>query len=101
MSIVYNFFSFATNAMEQSILNMNEMIKMLPKDQSCKIFTNVKQHCWDESKDFVINVKNGQITNFDVIEKINQYMKANNTRSYFFEGIVSRGNNNYFFYWGS
>jgi hypothetical protein len=101
MSIVYNFFSFASNAMEQNVLNVNEITKIIPKDRSCKIFTNIKRHCWDESKDFVIKVKDGKITNLEIIEKINEYIKSNNTRSYFFEGIVSCGNDNYSFYWGS
>jgi hypothetical protein len=88
--------------MEQSNINVNDLIEYLPKDNTIYINTNIKYHCDIEScNDFIIEVKNGEISNPEIFEQINKYLKDNNSRSYFFEGIVSLGNNKYELYWGS
>ncbi len=98
MSIIYNTFDFS---MSKNELNVYSLMRFIPKDQKSKIFTNIKLHCNDDSKDFVININNNQITNPDVFDRINKYLEENNSRSYFFEGLVSNGNGNYSLRWGS
>lgn len=102
MSIVYNFFDFASCSMEQNTIYVKDLIMYLPKDKVLHINTNIKYHCdincYD---DFVIKVKNGKIINKNIFNDINKYLKDNNCRSYFFEGLVSLGNNNYSLYWSS
>jgi hypothetical protein len=98
MSIIYNCYDFASSGMAEYRLNFNDILKYLPK--KCKVNTNIKAHCNDVNE-FVINVMNGKVTNPLVFEKINKYLADNNTRSYFYEGLVSAGNGYYAFYWGS
>ena len=101
MSIIYNTFDFATCAMTKYTLPVSAFTSMLPPNQKCKIYTNIKYHCGDESRDFVINIANKKVTNPEVFDRINEYLEKNNSRSYHFEGFVSNGNGNYSFYWGS
>lgn len=101
MSIIYNTFDFATCAMTKYTLSVSDFTSMLPPNQKCKIYTNIKYHCGDESKDFVINITNKKVTNPEVFDRINEYLEKNNSRSYHFEGFVSNGNGNYSFYWSS
>jgi hypothetical protein len=101
MSIVYNYFDFSSCGMSKAHINMNDLLRYLPKDQKCKIVTNIKYHCGDSSNEFIINVINGKITNEGIIDKINNYLEKNNSRSYFFEGLVAQKNGFYSLYWGS
>lgn len=101
MSIIYNTFDFATSAMTKNTLPVFSFVSMLPPNKKCNIYTNIKNHCGDYSKEFVVNVNNRQVTNPDVFDRINEYLKGNNSRSYHFEGFVSNGNGNYSFYWVS
>jgi len=101
MSIVYNYFDFSTFGMSKASLDLDQFITYLPKNQKCKIYTNIKRHCGDEGREFVINVDRGEITNPYAIEKINEYLEKNNSRSYFFEGLVSQANGFYYLRWGS
>lgn len=101
MSIVYNYFDFASAGMVNSSLDLDHFVTYLPSNQKCKIYTNIKRHCGDNDREFIINVDDGKITNPYSIEKINDYLEKNNSRSYFFEGLVSRGNGSYYLRWGS
>ena len=101
MSIIYNTFDFATSAMTKYTLPVSDFTSMLPPNQKCKIYTNIKYHCGDESRDFVINIANKKVTNPEVFDRINEYLEKNKSRSYHFEGFVSNGNGNYSFYWSS
>jgi len=99
MSIIYNCYDVASSGMTEYRLNFNNILRYLPKTK-CKVNTNIKAHCGDDNE-FVINVENGKVTNPLIFEKINKYIQNNNTRSYFYEGLVSAGNGNYALYWGS
>jgi hypothetical protein len=101
MSIVYNYFDFSSADMVKAILVLDKFVAYLPKNQKCKIYTNIKRHCGDNSREFIINVDGGEITNPNTIEKINEYLEKNNSRSYFFEGLVSQANGSYYLRWGS
>lgn len=101
MSIVYNTFDASTIGMIKEELKLKDILRYLPKDKKCRIITNVKLHCGDNGNEFIINVDNGKITNPMVLEKINKYMEENNSRSYFYEGLVAGKNGDYYFYWGS
>lgn len=87
--------------MEKYSLPIVNYTKLFPHNQKCKIYTNIKLHCGDYSNDFVINVNNRKITNPEVFDRINNYIEKNNSRSFYFEGIVSEGNGNYSLYWSS
>jgi hypothetical protein len=88
--------------MEQNTIDINDLIRYLPKDKVLYINTNIKYHCDINSYDeFIIEVKNGKIMNKNIFKDINEYLKDNNCRSYFFEGLVSLGNNKYSLCWGS
>jgi len=100
MSIIYNYFDFATNEMVKGELSMRSLLRFLPKDQYCKINTNIRSHCGD-NHEFIIYVSNGKIMNEGVINKINAYLEKNNSRSYFYEGLVAEKNGCYSLYWGS
>lgn len=100
MSIIYNYFDFGTSKMEKNTLNLKNLTMYLPKDQDCRIITNIKLHC-DEEDEFVIFLKNGEIVNPGIFDKINKYIEKNNSRSYFFEGLISSGNGKYYLNWGS
>jgi hypothetical protein len=99
-SIVYNYFDFGTNKMEKNTLNLETLIMYIPKDQGTRIITNIKLHC-NEEDEFVIFLKNGKIINPEIFDKINKYIEKNNSRSYFFEGLISSGNGKYYLAWGS
>ena len=70
------------------------------RNEVCIINTNIKTHNFDNNE-FLIIVKGGKIKNLQVIAKINKYLKNNSARSYFYEGLVSSGNGNYYLNWGS
>ena len=100
MSIIYNYFDFATNGMVKGELSIRSLLRFLPKDQHCKINTNIRSHCGD-NHEFIIYASNGKIMNEGVINKINAYVEKNNSRSYFYEGLVAHKDGCYSLYWGS
>lgn len=85
--------------MKQYSIDLLSILRYLPKD-NIVLNTNVKRHCSDD-KEFVINIKNGKIINIEVIGQINKYISENSARSFFYEGLVSRGNKKYELMWGS
>lgn len=99
--IAYNCF----NGIEMSKYNLdlNTIIPFLPRNKTCHINTNIKRHCdyYTKEKEFVIDVKNGKITNTQVLREIEKYLQKNNARSFFYEGLVSNGNNKYSLMWSS
>lgn len=99
MSIIYNCYDVSVYGMNKYTLDFNDILKHLPKTK-CQVNTGIKTHCGDKNE-FVINVENGKVTNPLIFEKINEYLESNNTRSYFYEGIVSLNNGFYALYWGS
>ncbi len=101
MSIIYNTFDASSVGMYNDELNLKDILRYLPKDRKCRIITNVKRHCGEYNNEFIVNVVNGKITNPMVLEKISKYMEENNSRSYFYEGLVAGKNGDYYFYWGS
>jgi hypothetical protein len=94
--ISHSFFNGVS--MEESYLDMSNIISHLPRNSV--INTNIKTHNFDNNE-FLIIVKGGKIKNLQVIAKINKYLKNNSARSYFYEGLVSSGNGNYYLNWGS
>ncbi len=102
-----NYKCFDGVQMAESHLNLNDIIRHLPRksdkgrDISCFIHTCVKAHCFDDEKDFVIEVKGGKIKNPEIISEINNYLLKNNARSFFYEGLRSAGNGKYYLMWGS
>lgn len=96
-SINYNFFN--GELMEKDTLDLNSILFYLPEGKKT-IFTNIKTHCWDNDE-FIIEVVDRQIVNPSIIDEINNYMVKNNSRSFFFEGFISSGNNTYQLIWGS
>lgn len=102
MSIVYNFYNIASHSMEQETIDVNDLVRYMPKGQRVFINTNIKYHCdIDSYDDFIIEVNNGKVINTSIIDDINKYLRDNNSRSYFFEGLVSRGNGKYYLQWSS
>jgi hypothetical protein len=102
MSINYNCFDFETADMKTITLDFFNLIQCLPVDRKCRVNTNIKTHCFDENdKEFIINVNKGKISNNEIFTEINEYLRKNNARSFFFEAIVSRGNGNYELMWSS
>lgn len=96
-SINYNFFN--GDSMQNDSLDLNSILFYLPEGKKT-IFTNIKTHCW-ENDEFIIEVVDRQIVNPTIIEEINKYLLQNNSRSFFFEGFISSGNNTYKLIWGS
>lgn len=96
-SINYNFFN--GELMEKDSLDLNSILFYLPEGKKT-IFTNIKTHCW-ENDEFIIEVVDRQIVNPKIVEEINKYLLQNNSRSFFFEGFISSGNNTYKLIWGS
>jgi len=101
MSINYYCYDIETNGMKVFSLDFNNLISCLPSDRKCRIKTNIKTHCWDDSNEFIISVNKGKINDCSILKEINEYLQKNNARSFFFEGLISRGNNNYELIWGS
>lgn len=97
-TIIYNCYS-SDAGMSKYTLNLEDIICYLPKTY-CRLVTNIKLHCW-EKDEFVINIKDGKIVNKDIVSKINDYIEKNNTRSFFYEGLMSLGNGKYGLLWGS
>lgn len=97
--IFYKFHNGET--MQQAKLNISDMIRYLPRDVTNHINTNIKAHCFDEGKEFVIEVVRGKIVNPQVIPAINEYIKQNDARSFFFEGLVAVKQGKYYLRWGS
>jgi len=96
-SINYNFFN--GELMEKDSLDLNSILFYLPEGKKT-IFTNIKTHCW-ENDEFIIEVVDRKIVNPTIVEEINKYLLQNNSRSFFFEGFISSGNNTYQLIWGS
>ena len=101
---------FNGSIMEESNINLTHLTRCLPRrslkgyKEVCVINTNIKTHNNDSINrydEFFIIVEDGKIKNTKVIAQINEYFRNNDARSYFFEGLVSAGNNRYFFNWGS
>ena len=101
MSIHYNCYDIETSGMKTFKLDFKSLINCLPTDRNCIVNTNVKSHCFDDGKEFIINVIKGKLTNKEIFTEINEYLKKNNARSFFFEGLASRGNNKYELMWSS
>jgi len=101
MSIQYFCYDIETSGMKSISLDFKTLMQCLPTDRNCSVQTNIKRHCWDDTKDFTIQVNKGRITNNEIFTEINNYLKKNNARSFYFEGIVSRGNGKYELMWGS
>lgn len=96
-SINYNFFN--GKSMEKNSIDLNSILLYLPEGKKT-IVTNIKTHCF-ESDEFIIEVIDRHIVNPSIIDEINKYLFHNNSRSFFFEGLISRGNNIYQLIWGS
>jgi hypothetical protein len=101
---------FNGSIMEESSLHLSNIICYLPRKDlrgykmACIINTNIKAHNNDsahEYDEFWIFIEGGKIKNPKVIAQINEYLRNNDARSYFFEGFVSAGNGRYFINWGS
>jgi len=86
--------------MQEFSLELESILMYLP-DGKQTIFTNIKTHCWDNNDEFIIEVVDKKIVNPSIIEEINKYLVQNNSRSFFYEGLVSRGYNKYELVWGS
>jgi len=101
MSIQYFCYDVETSGMKSFDLDFKTLMQCLPTDRNCSVHTNVKRHCWDDAKDFIIQVNKGKVSDKKIFEEINDYLRKNNARSFFFEGIVSRGNGKYELMWSS
>jgi len=94
-----HFNCFNGELMQKNSLDLKSILKYLPEGRQ-NIFTNIRTHCWDDDE-FIIEVVNRKIINPEIIEEINKYLVQNNSRSFFYEGLVSRGYNSYELRWGS
>ena len=86
--------------MEKKVLDLKNILTSLPTN-FVTLDTNIKTHCWDSRRDFVIKILNRKILNKDIIKAINKYLEKNSARSFHYEGLVSLGQGKYALYWGS
>lgn len=86
--------------MEKQVLDLKSILICLPTT-FVTLHTNIKTHCWDSRRDFVIKIVNKKIVNKDIIKAINKYLEKNSARSFHYEGLVSLGQGKYALYWGS
>lgn len=93
------YYCFNGELMQEFSLELESLLKYLP-DGRKTIITNIRKHCWEDGE-FIIEVVNKEIVNPSIIDEINKYLVQNNSRSFFYEGLVSRGNNKYELIWGS
>ena len=98
-SQVINYNCFNGEFMQKDSLDLKSILKYLP-DGKQTIFTNIRTHCWDNDE-FIIEINNREIVNPQIIDEINKYLVQNNSRSFFYEGLISRGKNTYELRWGS
>ena len=73
---------------------MDNKLKKLNKEQLLNIIGKM-------NKNELIEVINNKIINPLVIDEINKYIVQNNSRSFFYNGLVSRGHNIYELIWCS
>jgi len=85
--------------MQKYSMDLKSIFKYLPEGRQ-SIITNIKNHCYDDDE-FIIEVINNKIINPLVIDEINKYIVQNNSRSFFYNGLVSRGHNIYELIWCS
>ena len=100
MNTTIRYYCFNGKLMQEFSLELESILKYLP-DGKKTIITNIRKHCFEDDYEFIIEVVDKEIVNPSIIEEINKYLVQNNSRSFFYEGLVSRGNNKYELVWGS
>jgi hypothetical protein len=98
-SHIIHYNCFNGEFIQKDSLDLKSILKYLPVGKQT-IFTNIRTHCWDDDE-FIIEVVDRKIINTEIIEEINKYLVQNNSRSFFYEGLVSRGYNSYELRWSS
>lgn len=94
-----NYNCFNGEVMKNESFDLKSILKFLPAGKKT-IYTNIRTHCWDDDE-FIIKVVGRKIINLEIINEINKYLVQNNSRSFFYEGLVSRGQNKYELMWSS